>query len=178
MKAPITTNSGEPATPYDSGAGEVSTTGPFQPGLVYETEITEYLQFLCNNGYDISKIKLISPDLPKTFSCPSNSSGDLISNMNYPSIAVSGLKVNEWKKVLRTATSVGEDESVYTATVDTPTGLEVQVTPNKLQFTKHNKKRRYDVAFKSSGAVKVDCFGSILWINGKYRVGRLSVVSE
>ncbi|XP_071924255.1 CO(2)-response secreted protease-like [Coffea arabica] len=178
LKAQITTNSGEPATPYDSGAGEVSTTGPFQPGLVYETEITEYLQFLCNNGYDISKIKLISPDLPKTFSCPSNSSGDLISNMNYPSIAVSGLKVNEWKKVLRTATSVGEDESVYTATVDTPTGLEVQVTPNKLQFTKNDKKLSYEVAFKPSGAVNGDLFGSISWTNGKYRVRSPFVVSQ
>lgn len=178
LKSPITTNSGEPATPYDLGAGEVSTTGPFQPGLVYETEITEYLQFLCNNGYEISKIKLISPDLPSTFSCPSNSSDDLISNMNYPSIAVSNLKVNEWKKVLRTVTSVGEDESVYTATVDAPTGLEVQVRPNKLQFTKNNKKLSYEVAFRPSGAVNGDLFGTISWTNGKYRVRSPFVASQ
>lgn len=179
MKAPITTNYGKPATPYDFGAGEVSTTGSLQPGLVYETDTTDYLQFLCNNGYDISKIKAISPDLPDKFSCPNNSNADLISNMNYPSIAVSNFKENDRKKVTRTVTNVGEDESLYTAIIDTPTALEVQVTPNKLQFTRNNKKLSYEVTFSlTTSSLNGNGFGSITWTNGKYTVRSPFVVSH
>lgn len=178
VKAPITTSSGSPATPYDIGAGEISTTDPLQPGLVYETEILEYLQFLCNIGYDINKIKLISSSVPDHFTCPLNSSIDLISNMNYPSIAVSNITEKESKKVIRTVTNVGQDESVYTASVVAPAALEVQVSPNKLQFTKSIKKLSYEVTFKlSSSSTGGDIFGSITWTNGKYKVRSPFVVS-
>lgn len=178
MKAPITTSSGSPATPYDLGAGEISTTASLQPGLVYETETLEYLQFLCNIGYDIKKIKLISSSVPDQFTCAHNSSIGLISNMNYPSIAVSNITEKESKKVIRTVTNVGQDESVYTASVVAPAGLEVQVSPNKLQFTKSNKKLSYEVTFKlTSSSTRGDIFGSITWTNGKYKVQSPFVVS-
>ncbi|OIT03079.1 pentatricopeptide repeat-containing protein [Nicotiana attenuata] len=77
------------ATPYDFVEGVATMSGPLKPGLVYETEITDYLQFLCSTGYNISTIKLISNTLPNNFSCPTNSSAESVSNMNYPSIAVS-----------------------------------------------------------------------------------------
>lgn len=178
MKAPITTSSGLPATPYDLGAGEISTTGSLQPGLVYETETLEYLQFLCNIGFDIKKIKLISSSVPDHFTCALNSSINLISNMNYPSIAVSNITEKEIKKVVRTVTNVGQDESVYTASVVAPTGLEIQVSPNKLQFTKSNKKLSYEVTFKrTSPSTGGDIFGSITWTNGMYKVRSPFVVS-
>ncbi|KAL3514801.1 hypothetical protein ACH5RR_027518 [Cinchona calisaya] len=172
MKGPITVGNGDhPATPYDFGSGEVSTSGPLYPGLVYETEIAEYLQFLCNDGYDISKIKLISPNLPDHFSCPRKSDADVISNMNYPSIAISKFNKNEIKKVRRTVTNVGEDETLYTVIVNTPTKLQVQVIPNKLQFTKKNDKLSYEVTFRrTTSSLNGVVFGSITWTNGKYKI--------
>ncbi|KAL0347478.1 UNVERIFIED_CONTAM: CO(2)-response secreted protease [Sesamum calycinum] len=116
--APITTETGSIATPYDIGTGEISLSGALQPGLVYETETMDYIQFLCNIGYNTSDIKMIASDLPVNFSCPVASSLDLISNMNYPSIAISLLQENNIKTVNRTVTNVGEDESVYTAIVE------------------------------------------------------------
>lgn len=90
-KSPIDLNGNAEflATPYDFGAGVATLSGPLQPGLVYETEITDYLQFLCSQGYNTSTIKLILKKLPDNFSCHANSSDELMSNMNYPSIAVS-----------------------------------------------------------------------------------------
>lgn len=41
-KDPITKELGAIATAYDYGAGEISTTGPLQPGLVYETTTIDY----------------------------------------------------------------------------------------------------------------------------------------
>ncbi|PSR99563.1 CO(2)-response secreted protease [Actinidia chinensis var. chinensis] len=180
MKGPITTDSGAIATPYDYGAGEVTTTRPLQPGLVYETNSVDYLEFLCVFGYDISKIKLISTVVPDGFTCPKGLSADLISNMNYPSIAISGFDGKESKMAIRTVTNVGvDDETLYTATLDVPTGLKVEVMPEKLQFTKSNKKLGYRVIFTSTtSSQKEDLFGSITWTNGKYKVRTPFVVTS
>ncbi|KAK2983375.1 hypothetical protein RJ640_020815 [Escallonia rubra] len=159
------------ATPYDYGAGEVSITQSSRPGLVYETDTIDYLQFLCNYGYSVSKIKLLSSTIPDGFTCPENASSDLITNMNYPSMSISELSSKESKKVSRTVTNVGEDEELYTAVVNAPKGLEVKVIPDKLQFTKNLKKLSYEVFFKlSTSSNGEDVFGSIMWTNGKYRV--------
>ncbi|PHT30762.1 hypothetical protein CQW23_29682 [Capsicum baccatum] len=131
------------ATPYDFGAGVATMYGPLKPGLVYETEITDYLQFLCSTGYNTSTIKLILKTLPNNFSCRANSSDDSVSSMNYPSIAVSLSKERETKKVTRTLTRIGDEESLYTATITTPDALRVRVSPNKLKFTSKTKKLSY-----------------------------------
>nr|XP_016508181.1 PREDICTED: CO(2)-response secreted protease-like [Nicotiana tabacum] len=178
LKAPITTVSGSKATPYDIGAGEASTSGPLKPGLVYETDVADYLQFLCSAGFNISQIKLISSTVPKDFSCPKNPTSELVSNMNYPSIAISSLKENEPKKVTRTVTNTGEEASVYTAIIEAPKGLEVQVIPSKLEFNYKSKKLSYEVSFKASSPSKEDLFGSITWTNGKYKVRSPFVVSS
>ncbi|CAN7050690.1 unnamed protein product [Brassica rapa subsp. trilocularis] len=57
--------------------------------------------------------------VPHNFTCPADSKLDLISTINYPSIGVSGFKGNENKRVHRTVINVN-----------------IQATPEKLQFTK------------------------------------------
>ncbi|KAK8601352.1 hypothetical protein V6N12_051189 [Hibiscus sabdariffa] len=113
LKAPITTEKGVPATPYDFGAGEVSPTGPLEPGLVYETTDVDYLNFLCYHG----------------------------------------------RKVNRSLTSVtGDGKSVYTVSIDAPADLNVQVVPDKLQFTKNGDKSSYQVSFSAANPLKKDVF--------------------
>ena len=108
MKAPITTDSGSIATPYDYGAGEITTSKPLQPGLVYETNTVDYLNYLCYTGHNLTTVKVISGTVPDNFNCPKDSTSDLISNINYPSIAVNFTgKANV--VVSRTVTSVGEE---------------------------------------------------------------------
>lgn len=168
MKTPITTTTGSIATPYDFGAGEVISS-PLQPGLIYETETVDYLHFLCNIGYKVDTIKQISSTVPSDFTCPSNASHHLISNMNYPSIAISKFKGKEIK-VTRTVTNVEDDETSYIVSVEAPNGLDVKVTPEKLEFSKDNKKLSYEVVFRSDGGLETDSFGAITWSNDKYRV--------
>ncbi|KAK6130908.1 hypothetical protein DH2020_035344 [Rehmannia glutinosa] len=170
LESPITTITGSRATPYDIGAGSISTSGPIQPGLVYETEILDYILFLCNIGYDPSKIKLIAPNVPTNFSCPPNKSFDSISNMNYPSIAISNLTINEVKTVTRIVTNVEDDDSTYDVIIEAPTGVDVQVIPEKLYFTKDVNKLQFQVAFKVSAKFREDLFGSIAWSNEKHNV--------
>ncbi|XP_008809445.3 CO(2)-response secreted protease-like [Phoenix dactylifera] len=178
-KASITTDSGSTATPYDYGAGEVNPTSALQPGLVYEVGTEDYLQFLCNYGYQSSEIKLITT-IPDGFECPENSSKDLISNLNYPSITISSLMGNGRKIVNRTVTNVGaEEETTYVASIQSPPGIDVKVTPSKLQFTKNIKKLSYQVIFSAvNSSTKGDLLGSITWSDGTYKVRSPLVVSS
>lgn len=182
MKEPITTHIGDVATPYDHGAGEVSPTGGLQPGLVYDTDPADYLQFLCYIGYDVSTIKLVAGELPAGFSCAKNSSKDMIWNLNHPSIAVSKNVAAAPVTVTRTVTNVdsSDAETTYTVNVDAPKGLEVNVVPSSLKFTASTGKLSYQVTFSSSStsSVKGDVFGAITWTNKKHQVRSPFVVSS
>ncbi|XP_074378690.1 CO(2)-response secreted protease-like isoform X1 [Apium graveolens] len=138
------------ATPYDFGAGEVNLAQVTNPGLVYETTTIDYYLFLCNYGYNLSIIRLIAKEIPEGFSCPKDANADLISNMNYPSIAVAKFKPDTYRKITRTVTNVGdEEETAYTVTVDPPEYLDVKVIPEKLYFTKDIKKKSFEVKFST-----------------------------
>ncbi|XP_050941995.1 CO(2)-response secreted protease-like [Cucumis melo] len=180
LGSPMTLDTGSVATPYDYGAGEISTNGALQPGLVYETSTTDYLLYLCGRGYNLTTIKSITTTVPDGFDCPKNSTTDYISNMNYPTIAVSELKGKESKKVIRTVTNVGGNgETVYTVSVDAPEEVEVKVIPEKLKFAKNNEKQSYQVVFTpTASTLKERVFGSITWTNGKHRVRSLFVVTS
>ncbi|AES74056.1 putative tripeptidyl-peptidase II [Medicago truncatula] len=163
MKDPITTDLGSIATPYDYGAGEITISESFQPGL-------DTIQ---------PTIKAISKTVPGSFSCPKDSTPDHISNINYPSIAISNFTGRGSVNVSRTVTNVGEeDETVYSAIVDAPSGVKVQLIPEKLQFTKSSKKISYQVIFSYTLIpLNDDLFGSITWRNDKYSVRSPFVLS-
>jgi Fibronectin type-III domain len=176
-KMPLMNPTGSAATPYDIGSGEVVPTSSLQPGLVYDMMTHDLLLFLCNYGYNTSKISLITNNT-NGFSCPSNSSKDLISNLNYPSIAVSALKPNVIRTVNRVVTNVGaQDETVYTATVNSPGGLDVKVIPNTLKFSKSNKSLGFQVVFTMKNSSQGDLYGSITWSDGTHVVRSPFVVT-
>lgn len=170
LKAPITTDSGSVATPFDYGAGEVTTEGPLQPGLVYETTIVDYLNFLCYFGYNESKIKLISKSIPKDFACPEDSSSENISNINYPSIAISNFTGTTSKTISRAVKYVGDGETAFTATVEAPSSLNVALKPDELRFKGNNQTLTYQATFSFHGVMKQNTFGVITWTNGMYKV--------
>ncbi|KAL6524853.1 hypothetical protein OROMI_030446 [Orobanche minor] len=178
LDAPITTLKGSKATPYDIGAGQMNLLGALHPGLVYETDTNDYIQFLCNKGYNGSVIKTMSLTLASNFSCPRNSRLDLISDMNYPSIVVSGLKVGGTRTLIRTVTNVGEVYSTYDVSVEYPAGMQVRVVPNILRFGKNVKKQSFQVSFKLTTSSRKDLFGSITWSSNKHKVRSPFVVSN
>lgn len=162
------TNAG---TPFDFGAGVVNPIGALQPGLVYETSTDDYFHFLCNYGLDTENIKLIAAN--KTYRCPSGAKVDLISNMNYPSIAISKLNiVNGSTIVSRSVTNISPDLApTYKVTIGAPPGLTVKVSPEILQFSQTSKKLSFDVVFKATKvATKGYVFGTLVWSDGKHNV--------
>lgn len=172
----ITTETGDKATPYDFGAGQVTIFGPSSPGLVYETNYMDYLNFLCYFGFTSDQVRKISNRIPQGFACPEQSNKGDISNINYPSISISNFNGEESRRVTRTVTNVasrlvGDEDSVYTVSIDAPKGLLVRVIPKRLHFRKIGDKLSYQVIFSSSiPTLKEDAFGSITWSNGMYSV--------
>lgn len=177
---PITTHTGATATPYEYGAGEVNPTQSLNPGLVYELNTTDYLSFLCYAGYSISDIKKICNDVPDGYSCPENSSKNLIADINYPSIAISWNDTRHDRRIPRTLTNVdaGDEETTYSAQVDTPHGVSVKVVPEKVTFNGYGDKQSYNVIFSSTTSDTQDRFGTITWMNKKHRVQIPFIVSQ
>lgn len=169
MKMPLTNNSNYIANPHETGVGEINPIKALNPGLVFETTTENYLQFLCYYGYSEKNIRSMS----KTkFNCPKLSDEELISNINYPSISIGKLGRHQaaLKVIERTVTNVGPSNSTYIAKVNSPKGLVVTVTPEKIVFNKVVKRVAFQVSFNGMEAPKGYNFGSVTWFDGRHSV--------
>ncbi|HJQ91930.1 MAG TPA: S8 family peptidase [Acidimicrobiia bacterium] len=157
------------ADPFDFGSGHIDPSGrasaegsPFNPGLVYDTGLVEYLGFLCDAA-------------PEIFVDAATTCGGLAdagiptaaTNLNYPSIAVSELPGA--KTVLRTVTNVSGVTETYRARVDQPSGYEVTVAPDRITLDP-GESATFEVAFVNVAAPIGEWrFGSLSWVDGDDR---------
>ncbi|KAB2627281.1 subtilisin-like protease SBT5.3 [Pyrus ussuriensis x Pyrus communis] len=168
MKMPLTDNSNHFANPHEVGVGEINPLKALNPGLVFETKIENYLEFLCYYGYPEKNIRFMSNT---KFNCPKISIEELISNINYPSISISKLNRRQPAKAIkRTVTNVGALNSTYIAKVQAPVGLTVSVLPEKLVFAEGVRRVSFQVSFYGKEARSGYNFGSITWFDGQHSV--------
>ncbi|KAG2397456.1 CO(2)-response secreted protease [Vigna angularis] len=155
---------GTQTTPFDYGSGHVNPVASLNPGLVYEFNSQDVLNFLCSNGASPAQVKNLTGDLTQ---CQKPLKASY--NFNYPSIGVSNL--NGSLSVYRTVTYYGQEPTVYSASIENPSGVKVIVTPAELKFWKTGEKITFRInifPFKTSNGNFV--FGSLTWNNGKQRV--------
>jgi len=164
---PITNDTGFSTTSFDLGTGELNPMKAMDPGLVYESDPVDHFLFLCYYGYNQTQIGSITGN--KSFVCPTDSKPELISNLNYPSIAISEL--NGTRSVVRTLTNVGPVDSTYKVTVIPPPGVDVKVSPEELVFSASEKSIGITVELKvtatpTASTVKNYVFGSLSFSDG------------
>ncbi|TKY67081.1 CO(2)-response secreted protease [Spatholobus suberectus] len=155
---------GTQTTPFDYGSGHVNPVASLNPGLVYDFNSQDVLNFLCSNGASPAQLKNLTGGLTQCHK-PLTASY----NFNYPSIGVSNL--NGSLSVYRTVTYRGEEPTVYYASVENPSGVNVRVTPAELKFWKSGEKITFRIdflPFKNSNGNYV--FGALIWNNGIQRV--------
>ncbi|KAL7231157.1 hypothetical protein ACSBR2_009432 [Camellia fascicularis] len=161
---PITVDpEGRRGNAFDYGAGFVNPTRVLNPGLIYDTQPTDYKAFLCSIGYNERMLHLITRDnstCNQTFATPNG--------LNYPSITVPNLKDNF--SVTRTVTNVGDRKSVYRALVLSPMGINVTVVPRLLVFNRYGQKISFTVNFKAEAPSEAYAFGILTWRSRKSRV--------
>ncbi|EOA34423.1 hypothetical protein CARUB_v10021953mg [Capsella rubella] len=153
------------ADPFDYGGGLVNPGKVADPGLVYDMGHNEYVHYLCSAGYDdISISKLLG----KNNTCPSPMPSML--DVNLPSITIPYL--SQEITITRTVTNVGPAGSVYKAMIQAPQGINLQVSPETLDFSSNTNKITFTVKVSTTHRSNTDYhFGSLTWIdNGGHNV--------
>eukprot|EP00253_Pinus_taeda_P000663 PITA_00663 len=166
---PISDASGNPATPFSYGSGQVNPNQASDPGLLYDATIEDYVLFLCGSGANASTILR-----NRNFKCPKNPPKDY--QLNYPSVAISNL-INK-ETVTRTVTNVG-GKGEYTVSVDEPPGVSVHINPKKLSFKSTGEKQIFTIQFTLQKPLnKKYVFGSYTWSDGNHLVRSPIAVSS
>ena len=171
---PILDSSLEKATPFAYGAGLIRPNRAVDPGLVYDLNITDYLNFLCGRGYNDSMIKLF---YGKHYTCPESFS---IADFNYPSIVVPRLDIGHAVNVTRTLTNVGPP-SIYRVRIKAPPKVLVSVEPKILDFKENGEKKEFKVTLKLGPLKRYKTnyfFGGLAWTDGKHHVKSPIVVEH
>ena len=151
------------STPFSYGAGHVQPNRAMDPGLVYDTTIDDYLNFLCALGYNEAQISMFSEG---RYKCARNFS---LLNLNYPSITVPNLSGSV--TVTRTLKNVGSP-ATYIAHVQNPSGITFSVRPNILKFKNVGEEKMFEVTLKvkQGKATNNYVFGKLIWSDGKHHV--------
>lgn len=148
--SPIANIKGYPdmyASPLSYGAGHVRPSKALDPGLVYDTPVAQYTDFLCN-GFNLTLAQLQALTRDPAAACPAVLVPQY--NLNYPSISISRLEATG-NTVVRTLTNVGPSAvATYTADVWQPyyKYFIATVEPAVLRFTELGQKLSFTVTFQ------------------------------
>ncbi|CAN0840896.1 Subtilisin-like protease SBT5.4 [Linum grandiflorum] len=168
----IKTTSGVEANPFNYGAGHVWPNKAMDPGLVYDMNLTDHLNFLCYIGYDDKQLAMF---YDKPYQCPSKTT-DSLSNINYPSITIPEL--SGIVTVTRTLKNVGTP-GVYMANVDVPPGVSVKVEPESLEFKAVDEEKSFRITFEPMADIGSGYgFGELNWSDGIHNVKSPIVVKK
>jgi len=158
---------GNISSPFDFGAGHVRPDRALDPGLVYDLNAQDYVNFLCGLNYTDKIIQLVTHDMS---TCPAETLKP--QDLNYPTVSVI-FDQSVASKVLattvtRTVTNVGPAKSVYTADVVAPRGVTITVQPTVLRFNAVNEKQTFTVRVATSAADLISgesetVFGFLTW---------------
>ncbi|MFC3493256.1 S8 family serine peptidase [Glycomyces rhizosphaerae] len=145
---------GADATPFDFGAGHVDGEEMFEPGLVYESSPTEWIQYICGTP-EASKVQSYCDELGSIDP----------SQLNYASITVAELTGSY--EVTRTVTNVADKKGTYKAEITAPAGFEV--SSDVTSFTlKPGESATYTLTItRTDAAFDEWSFGDVTWVEKK-----------
>lgn len=151
---------GTQTSPFDYGSGHVHPAAATDPGLIYDFDTSDIIDFLCSTGETPAQLKNVTGKITycKNKLPPSY-------DFNYPSIGVSNLRGS--LSVHREVTYYGGGPAVYKAEVDYPTGVDVSVAPAELRFEKTGEKKSFKIhltPYNTSNGGFV--FGALTWTDG------------
>jgi hypothetical protein len=153
VKSALTTTAtpvpGNPS-PFAQGAGEPHVRDALDPGLVYDSDLPDWLGFLAGQGVrGLERLRL--PTRPIA-----------ASNLNAASVAVGDL--NGRTTVVRTVTNVSKTRETYTARVTGLSGIDVRVRPWVLTL-KPGQSADFTVRFlvQADAAYGQYATGSLVW---------------
>lgn len=152
-----------PADPFDFGAGHIAPNPAVAPGLVFEAAGEDYDAFLCGTG---------EPRLDDA-GCEALATGGLSlapADLNLPSVALSELPATQ---VVRRRVTGVDGGGTWTATVEAPDGIQVEVVPGVISVA-DGESADYEIRFATDGSLasadEAWRFGAVIWSNGSTTV--------
>ncbi|CAN0863108.1 Subtilisin-like protease SBT1.6 [Linum grandiflorum] len=129
----------------DFGAGHINPNRAMDPGLVYDIQIQDYVDFLCGLNFTRKQIDTVLRRRDWNCRRPVEAA-----EFNYPSLTAvieAGTKSPRSITFRRTLTNVGNAKSVYRASLEhVPTTMRIQVEPKTLSFHRLNEVRKFSVS--------------------------------
>jgi hypothetical protein len=160
--ASTTDNKGNPipGTPFDMGSGQVDPGPAFDPGLVYNSGIIDWLRYSCGRGVNIG-LSDGSTSCGRFGAIPAN-------QLNYPSIAAGALPGTQ--TITRTVTDVsslpGQGADHYTAHVTNPDGYNVAVSPSQFTISPGQSVSYTVTLTRTTAPLNAYRFGQLIWTDG------------
>ncbi|PWA25583.1 Peptidase S8/S53 domain-containing protein [Artemisia annua] len=153
---------GSIATPLDFGAGHVDPNQAMDPGLIYDMDSQDYIDFLCGLGYTTKQMMTVIRK--SQWTCDENRT-----DLNYPSFITSlSNQTTSYpikKKFTRTVTNVGDPTSIYRAVIQAPEGMIVSVEPNIMRFTGKYQKQNFVLNVHVEKPDPKPTYGYLNWID-------------
>jgi len=149
------------------GAGQINPLKAVNPGLVYDADENDYINFLCGQGYNTTLLRRITGDNNST--CTSANRGSVF-NLNLPSFTLSTARSKSNNVTFgRTVTNVGSARSTYRATITAhPSSLKIQVVPSVLTFSSLGQ--RLPFTLKIEGTINATLVSfSLIWADGTFQ---------
>ncbi|KAL7612150.1 cucumisin [Lactuca sativa] len=148
------------------GSGHIDPLKATDPGLVYDAGESDFVSFLCGQGYNATTLKIVTGDA----SACSAASNATVWDLNYPSFALSAPQSGSIVRTFnRTVTNVGAAESTYQASMIAPSGLSVKVDPISLSFKSVGETQSFVVTVGATIGSKT-LSGSLVWSDGVHKV--------
>ncbi|XP_047314240.1 cucumisin-like [Impatiens glandulifera] len=156
-----------PLAEFGYGAGHINPVAAIDPGLVYDANQTDYLQFLCGQGYTDRELQIVSGD---SRTCTSFGN-ETVWNLNMPSFSARVLPLLTFKVAFnRRVTNVGLASSTYNATVLAPASLKIQVVPNILSFNSVGQTQSFTVTVEGIVTLGSVVSASLSWVDATHKV--------
>lgn len=155
-----------PDAEFAYGAGHIDPLKAANPGLVYDADVIDYINFLCGQGYNTTMLQLVTGD---NSSCTEANTG-AVWDLNLPSFALSIVPLESFNQnFTRTVTNVGSPISTYNVTVTGSEALKIHVEPRTLSFTSLEQKLSFMV--KVEGVIgRTRVSASLVWSDGQHQV--------
>lgn len=152
------------ADPFDIGAGHIVPNQVFEPGLVYDAGLLDYLAFSCGNN-----IALIDEESCADLAASGYSQDG--SDLNLASIAIADL-IGE-QTITRTVTNVSSSPAKYKVSVTAPEGIDVNVSPKFIKL-RPGGSASYQVTFQTTSTAILNewAFGDLTWTDGRHTFAR------
>ncbi|KFK24826.1 hypothetical protein AALP_AA8G030100 [Arabis alpina] len=165
------------------GAGQINPRRAIHPGLVYDITETDYLQFLCKEGYNSTSIGLLVGDnndnTKKEYKCVGHKQVLGSDGLNYPSMHKQVSSTDKGTHIFyRTVRSVGYGPSTYVAKVWAPKGLSVKVEPRVMSFVKAGEIKSFKVMVNGvwDESMKGIMSGSVEWDDSRGHLVRSPIL--